>query len=319
MRISLCTSIGAGLAVAGQHFRLSRRGPPDVNLSCYLGRLHNPALYANAANIKMSQRVFVKVVGFSDVERHALNTVFRLSEDHDTAYCLWMPDAPEAPGLALIDGQSYESGFDRESPSRQLDLKTIWVGEGAPPDAWRVFARPIYWPNIVQAMDSLYGAPPELDFDLDSAAAPEPALDLDLDFDLGGPEDAPDTQPADPGPPAKRALIIAAARDDRLYMRARLSLADLTQADDAASAAEALELMRAQPYAVALVDFNLPDVDGWDFVRQLVAGKAAIAHVIVLTPFVSLPDRYHAWRSGVTACLAKPPDPERLRELLSRV
>ena len=34
----------------------------------------------------MAQRVFVKVVGFSDVERHALNSVFRLSEDRDTIY-----------------------------------------------------------------------------------------------------------------------------------------------------------------------------------------------------------------------------------------
>ena len=38
------------------------------------------------------QRVFVKVLGFSDVERHALNTLFRLSEDRETGYALWSAD-----------------------------------------------------------------------------------------------------------------------------------------------------------------------------------------------------------------------------------
>ena len=30
------------------------------------------------------ERVFVKVAGFSDAERHALNTLFRLSEQRET-------------------------------------------------------------------------------------------------------------------------------------------------------------------------------------------------------------------------------------------
>jgi hypothetical protein len=38
------------------------------------------------AGDEMGRRVFVKVVGFSDAERHALNTLFRLSEERDTHY-----------------------------------------------------------------------------------------------------------------------------------------------------------------------------------------------------------------------------------------
>ena len=37
----------------------------------------------------MAQRIYIKVVGFSDEERHALNTVFRLSEQCRTMYQLW--------------------------------------------------------------------------------------------------------------------------------------------------------------------------------------------------------------------------------------
>ena len=39
----------------------------------------------------LNQRIYVSVVGFSDVERHALNTIFRLSEDRDVSYAPWVP------------------------------------------------------------------------------------------------------------------------------------------------------------------------------------------------------------------------------------
>ena len=39
----------------------------------------------------LNQRIYVSVVGFSDVERHALNTIFRLSEERDVSYAPWVP------------------------------------------------------------------------------------------------------------------------------------------------------------------------------------------------------------------------------------
>lgn len=262
---------------------------------------------------KMSQRVFVRVIGFSDVERHALNTVFRLSQQRDVAYSLWMPDAPQPPGLALVDGLSYEAPMAVESPSLDAQVRIIWVGEGAPANAWRVFDRPLHWPHVIQAMDGLYGPPPDLDFDLEHA----PSLDLDLDFDE--PADAQDTQPPEPQPPSRRALIVAAGLADRLYLRARLALAELNLADEAQTAADALELARAEPYAVAVIDFDLPDMPGWDFVRQLRQRHPAIAHVILLRRGATLADRVRARLAGIDACLPKPTDPERLRGLLEKV
>ena len=48
------------------------------------------------------KRVFVKVFGFDDVERHALNTVFRLSETRPVAYALWLlPGNIQAPANLL--------------------------------------------------------------------------------------------------------------------------------------------------------------------------------------------------------------------------
>lgn len=243
----------------------------------------------------MAQRVFVKVVGFTDVERHALNTVFRLSEQRETSYCLWMADAPEAPQLALADGQSYEATVELETPDT-AGLKLIWVGAVAPARAWRAFDRPISWPEIVGAMDELFGPPPALDFDLDIDAANPPGEQ-----------------------PGKRALIASADRNERLYLRARLALADLTQADEADTGAGALELTRKHQYDVALVDFALPDMDGWAFLKEIAGTRPAIPHVIVTKSNASTAERLRAWLAGAEGFLDKPPHPGKLQDLLHRV
>ncbi|HSV45355.1 MAG TPA: response regulator [Ramlibacter sp.] len=245
----------------------------------------------------MAQRVFVKVTGFTDVERHALNTVFRLSEQRGIIYSLWDSSAPEPPKLALVDGQSYEARLELETPRNSL-LKLIWVGAVAPAHTWRIFERPLSWPDVVKSMDELF-------------APPEP-----IDFDLGFDESAVETWP--PAPP-KRALIASADRDERLYLRAKLALADLTQADEAETGAQALELARAHHYAVALVDFALHDVDGWAFLKELSEARPAIEHVIVIKAQASLGEQARGWIAGAKWVLDKPPHPGKLQELLNKV
>ena len=246
------------------------------------------------------QRVFVKVLGFSDVERHALNTLFRLSQERAIGYALWSPGHGVTARVALIDSDSHEAVVELESTGNQ-DLKMIRIGPGEPAQAWRSFERPIRWPDVIAAMDQLFLPAPE------------------LDFDLGELEEAQDTLPPEPGPPPRRALIAAADRNDRLYLRARLALAGLTQADDAATAADALELARLNCYEIALVDFALAGGSGWGFVRQLRTAGQPIARVIVTKSRVSPGDKVRALWGGRPALLAKPPDPGKLRALLERV
>ncbi len=249
----------------------------------------------------MAQRVFVKVVGFTDVERHALNTVFRLSEQRETVYSLWEVDAPDAPKLALVDGQSYEARGELEAPVNP-DQKLIWVGAVAPANAWRTYERPLSWPDVVQAMDVLFAPTPDLDFD----------FDLDPDNRMA------DTRPPDQLP-VKRALIASADRDERLYLRAKLALAELTQADEAETGAQALELARANHYAVAIVDFALPDVQGWAFLNELTAIRPKIGHVIVTKYEASMPERVRGWFVGAQGFFDKPPHPGKLHDLLQKV
>ncbi len=254
----------------------------------------------------MAQRVFVKVLGFSSAERHALNTLFRLSEQRETVYSLWEPQAPELPRLALVDGRSEAARQD--SGPTDKSLKLIWIGSVAPASSWRSFERPLFWPKVIKAMDELFASPDSLD------------LDLGLDLDFAG--DGPDTLPPGPlqeaaAPP--RALIASGNRDQRLYLRARLALAELTQVDEAQTGAQALEMARAHAYCVALVDFGLPDVDGWTLLKALHAARPAIAHVIATKSSPSLVERVRARLGGASVLLGDPPQPATLRNALEKV
>jgi CheY-like chemotaxis protein len=252
----------------------------------------------------MAQRVFVKVTGFTDVERHALNTVFRLSEQRGIIYSLWDSSAPEPPKLALVDGQSHEARLELETPRNSL-LKLIWVGVVAPAHTWRIFERPLSWPDVVQSMDELF--------------APSEPVDFEVDFDLGFAEFDEDAMETWPPAPPKRALIASADRDERLYLRAKLALAELTQADEAETGVQALELARAHHYAVALVDFALHDVDGWALLKELTEARPAIEHVIVIKAQASLGERARGWAAGAKGFLDKPPHPGKLQDLLREV
>ena len=305
----------------------------------------------------MTQRVYVQVEGFSDEERHTLNTWFRMSQSADGGYVAWDASAPCAPALALLDGDSYSARFELESPRRDKNLKFIWIGASAPPGIWQAFSRPLDWARVVKATDELFGfeSPPpspdtapaaltadadadvdfDIDFDLDldmtavtSEAATATATqtdgsDLDLDLDFAAPatdaEWAPDTQPAVDVAPVPRVLAIAPSLEDRFYLRARFALADMMQMDEATDAVLGLVAARAQPYAVVLVDMDLPERRGWDALVALRSLDPPVAHVVALTVNGGWWNRFLLRRAGAKACLVRPFDPRKVYELLKKM
>lgn len=246
----------------------------------------------------MGASVFVKVVGFREVERHALNTLFRLSAGRPTSYSLWTPDAPVPPLLALIDSDACEAGQEQALPDLNPGLKIICVGAASPANAWRQFERPLHWPDIVQAMDSL----------CDTVGQQEAHIDFE-DTETG-------TTLASS---VKASLLVDASLEDRMYLRARLALAGRTCVDDATSGAQALELASQRHYDLAIVGLEAGDGDRWAFVRQLLALEPAIASVIVTTADKSLQTREQAQAIGCHGLLEKPYDPLHVLELLETI
>ena len=224
--------------------------------------------------------VFVKVVGFTDVERHALNTVFRLSREREVSYTLWTPEAPLAPHLGLIDCESYEARLELASPGHNVNLKLICVGAGAPENAWRVFGRPLDWTAVVQAMDDLFMTPP---------AQAQELVDFDIDY--------MDALP----PGVKVSLLVDASRDQRMYLRARLALAGLYEVEDADTGALALDMARRRHY------------------EKLVGMEPVIGRVVLSTGDTSWHMQERAEQAGCFAVLERPFDPGQIIQLLQKV
>lgn len=249
----------------------------------------------------MATYTWVKVVGFSDVERHSINTLFRLSETHSPSYALWTSDVPSAPHVALIDLDSYEGALEMESPRYNPNLKHICVGSKATPKtaskAWRMFARPVEWGALVQEMDRLFSM--SIDIDLDIAVE-----------DVAG-------QPTPPG--VKVALVVGLSREDRLYLRARLSLAGITDLDEAHSAAEATDYLTRRQYGLVVLSLELSDADPWLLVRALKDMPLPVHSVVVATSAPSWAAIDAAEKAGCAGLLEIPFQPAHVYALLQKV
>jgi CheY-like chemotaxis protein len=276
---------------------------------------HNPRQqYEGGGTVK---RIFVKYFGFSEAERHALDTVFRLSEAGETAYSPWTPVSPEAPAVLLVDGDSWEAALELANPAND-GIRLVWVGDGAPAEAWRVFAAPVKWSAVIESLDAEFSPP-------GAPAAPAVSLDLDLahDHDMDVHLDAADdTQPMtlDATPAStRRVLVVDAGRDARLYLRAKLAGAGLYDVDEAASGADALALLGRKTYHLVTVDLGLTDMDSWQLVKAVDSTRPVIAHMFITGADPVWRRGLQARYSGAQVYLPKPLDPEKLRVLLQNL
>lgn len=266
------------------------------------------------------QRIFVSVVGFSDVERHALNTVFRLSEERELSYAPWVPliapgaeVSPEAnriADVALVDGESAEAVLShaKEMPPGQ---RLIWVGPGAPAHAWRVLQRPIQWASVLNDLDAVFAARQAdsgyLDLDVSSPAP----LDVELD---------------EPAPTAKRALLVGMDPQERKHLCSRLAQAGVAEADEVSSTETAVALLRRNRYSCGVFNLDEHQLDVWALAR-LFADKNPQALVMGISehasPLATWWSRHRVKRdtrrAGIHALLARPLQPREFSQWVERL
>jgi hypothetical protein len=243
----------------------------------------------------MASPTWVKVVGFSDAERHSLNTMFRLSEHLTPAYMLWTPETPSQPHVALIDVDSYEGGLELGSPRFNPNLKVICVGVRAPANAWRTFDRPVDWGALLDELDELF--------------APRPTEESE-------PGQLVEKQPP---PGVKMTLLVGLSRPDRLYLRARLALAGLTEVDDVDTAADASVKVSQRQYDLVVVSLELIDADPWLLVQTLKDMPTPVRSIIVATDAPTWRAMGMAEDLGCIGLLEIPFEPQQVLDLLQKV
>ena len=245
----------------------------------------------------MSSSIWVKVVGFSAVERHSLNTLFRLSVRQTPAYVLWTPDAPSPPHVSLIDLDCHEAEVELASPTFNPNLKIICVGTRTHAQAWRSFHRPVDWNAMVQVLDGLF--------------ASQTYVDVVTGFD------ALDDSTVPPG--VRVSLLVGLKAVDRMYLRARLSLAGLTDVDEVGTAEQASTSMANRHYDVVIVSLELSDADPWALVQTFKVMLAPPQAIIVVTEKPSWSAMERAEQAGCAGLLEIPFNPPQVMGLLHRV
>ena len=245
----------------------------------------------------MSSSIWVKVVGFSAVERHSLNTLFRLSVRQTPAYCLWTPDAPAPPHVTLIDMDCHEAEVELASPTFNPNLKIICVGNKTHNKAWRSFQRPVDWNAMVQVLDGLF--------------ASHAYVDVVTGFD------ELDEQTVPPG--MRVTLVVGLKPAERMYLRARLSLAGLTDVDEFETAEQASASLAHRHYDVIIVGLELSDIDPWALVQSFKAMPTPPQAVIVATENPSWSAMEKAEQMGCAGLLEIPFNPPQVMGLLLKV
>lgn len=259
--------------------------------------LHPAWGVGRAELVGMASVVWVKVVGFNDAERHSLNTLFRLSERMLPSYVLWTRDAPSPPRVILLDMESYEAELVLASPNFNPHIKLICVGDKSPADAWRSFARPVDWPALVQVLDSLFSNQGDVDIDI--------GLNTEMD------------KPVPPG--VRVSLLVGLLPEERMYMRARLAIAGLTDVDEADTAAQALERIQHRRYNLVVRSLDVTDSDPWDLVDTLTRLPEPPHAVVVATGAPTWSNMERAEQKGCMGLLEIPFNPRQVVDLLQKV
>lgn len=114
----------------------------------------------------------------------------------------------------------------------------------------------------------------------------------------------------------KKVLIVEDSAATRDYYKAYLQQRGFATGE-AFNGLEALEKLTAETYDAAIVDINMPKMDGYQFIRELRGGERAHRLPIAVVSSESKPsDRQLAYQAGANAYLVKPVVPERLEALI---
>lgn len=116
---------------------------------------------------------------------------------------------------------------------------------------------------------------------------------------------------------SQRYNIFSVEDDIGLFELIALTLKKLpVDVHHAKSGAEALELIPKMNVDVLILDITLPDMHGWDVLKELSALKVPLKGVIILTGHTESAHRVMAHFQDVTAYINKPFKPAELRNAI---
>ena len=262
-------------------------------------------------------RYAVALQGFSEFERAALASFFRLAARRSPTY---VQVAAVDRGDFLIADADHPGALEAvQRAGRELD--TVFVGAHAPAGAMAWLPRPIDPMHIVRELDALVEQrlsgralpadvplAPRVDLLLTELGLPSPPAPLTTGLAR---EDATHYQPA-VGGRGRDVLVVDDSAIARKFLQLRLQRLDY-RVQLASSGEEALDMIDAVPFAIVFLDIRLGDADSLDglhacqLIRQraLARGDDELA-IVMATGSTSSADRVRGSLAGCDAYLTKP-------------
>jgi two-component system, cell cycle response regulator len=265
----------------------------------------------------------VDVIGFNDVERSMLTSIFALAARRDPGFAQFEPGTGRSPDVYLVDADNAAAFSEYKALHKRAGLPAVLVGARSQGADGLVLPRPLQWARLLQALDDTLNSGE--DAPVAVAPPPQPSVSS-LRRSLSGAalgrslprNEAPDAAAT------KRMLgdTVRVVDDNatvRMFMQAKLAPFGF-EVDIAETGEEAIGLSATQEYTCVFLDVVLPGIDGYQVCKLIKSNKQAIKKtaVVMLTSRSSPFDKLRGSIAGCDEYLTKPLDEDRLLEVIAK-
>lgn len=277
--------------------------------------------------MNLNDQYLVDVIGFNDVERSMLSSIFALAARRDPGFAQYEPGAQgRTPDLYLVDADDAAAFNEFRALHKRASLPTVLIGASAHGTPHSVLPRPLQWARLLQALEDALPGGDESDIaDLAMSlphAGPDPRRSLS---GSGAFSRSNSPRAAAPSPTQKKRLLsdsVLVVDDNatvRAFMEAKLQPYGF-DVDFAETGEEAIGLSGNNEYTCVFLDVVLPGIDGYQVCKLIKSNKQAIKKtaVVMLTSRSSPFDKLRGSLAGCDEYLTKPLDEDRLLEVIAK-
>lgn len=249
--------------------------------------------------------VWVQVIGFTSEERHAIHTLFQLSQARETKFHWWSETGAHPPHVHLVDLESHEAELAIQSPNFCTNTKSLVVGNGlVVGGCWRVFERPLAWGAVIETLESLFEHVHPVNDSVDRA---DGAQTLPMEVPLSVP------------PGFKTGLIVGLAREEQLYLKARLALQGIAHVEETTSIDAAIESMQRRRTDILILGRTIPAVDVVAFVQAQRERRVGHMEIVVVLDEKPLDSIENLEDQGMCHTLCTPLAPHQVHSIFCRL
>jgi two-component system cell cycle response regulator len=247
-----------------------------------------------------ARKQFISVFGFSESERRALKSMFKLAGTvRDLAYGVVNPEERITADIALVDADDPQAvnAWRREHESHTGRTPAVMVSKSLAINGQHVcISRPLTMKKVLGALDE---------------------ANHSVKIQEGK---AYGEVPANVASRQCAALVVDDSLAVRRFMEDKLgTLGVPVDLHFAASGEQALALAQEKHYDIIFLDIMLPGIDGYRVCKSLKAARGTRnSPVVMLTSKKSPFDRVKGSMAGCDAYLVKPPDDQRLDAIIRK-